>query len=50
MGMCACTNVSVNYGGDRFATFDKGQPSVVQLSLSFKEIELLDRDRIVKGY
>ena len=50
MGMCACTNVSVNYGGDRFATFDKGQPSVVQLSLSFKEIELLDRDRIEQGF
>ena len=50
MGMCACTNVSVNYGGDRFTTFGRGQPAVVQLALSFKEIELLDRDRIVKGY
>ena len=50
IGKCALTNMSVAYGGDRFTTFEDGNPVEVALSLSFKEIELLDKKRITAGY
>ncbi len=50
IGKCALTNMSVAYGGDRFTTFEDGNPVEVALSLSFKEIELLDKKRIEAGY
>ena len=50
IGKCALTNMSVAYGGDRFTTFEDGNPVEVALSLSFKEIELLDKERVKAGY
>ena len=50
IGKSALTNMSVTYGGDRFTTFEDGNPVEVALSLSFKEIELLDKERIKAGY
>tara|TARA_Y100000310_G_C20702921_1_gene831687 strand:+ start:3468 stop:4418 length:951 start_codon:yes stop_codon:yes gene_type:complete len=50
IGKSALTNMSVTYGGDRFTTFETGDPVEVALSLSFKEIELLDKKRITAGY
>ncbi len=50
IGKCALTNMSVVYGGDRFTTFEDGNPVEVALSLSFKEIELLDKERVKAGY
>ena len=38
------------YGGDRFSTFDDGMPVQIDLSLAFKEIELLDKQRVLSGY
>ena len=48
---CACTNVAVTYGGDRFNTF-QGTDAPVQtnLSLSFKEIELVTKAEMQAGY
>ena len=46
------TDVSVNYNGSGVSTFfkDTGAPVDVRLSLTFKETELLTRDRVVDGY
>ena len=49
IGKCALTNVGVSYGGDKFTTFDGtgGAPVQADLTLQFKEMELLDRDNFV---
>ena len=51
-----CTGVSVKYGGDRakfFRPTDDGEgapPVETNLSLKFKEIELITREKINAGY
>jgi len=48
---CACTNVSVSYGGDRFQTFSgTNSPVETNIALSFKEIELITRTEMEEGY
>ena len=52
---CFLDNVSVTYGGDRYKTFephaDDGAPPVeTSISLSFKEIEIITRERVFEGY
>ena len=47
IGHCACTDVSIAYGGDRFTTFaDTHAPLQIDLSVSFKEMELLNRQAV----
>jgi len=47
VGHCACTNVAVTYGGDKFTTFaETHAPTEIQLQLSFKELELLNRQAV----
>lgn len=49
---CALTNLSVSYGDQDFITFQRlpGAPAEINLSLTFTELELLDRGRIQEGY
>ena len=48
---CACTNVAVSYGGDRFQTFSgTNSPVETNIALSFKEIELITRTEMEEGY
>ena len=52
---CFLDNVSVTYGGDRYKTFephaDDGAPPVeTTMTLAFKEIEIITRERIFEGY
>ena len=48
---CACTNVSVSYGGDRFQTFSgTNSPVETNIALSFKEIEPITRTEMEAGY
>ena len=51
IGHCALTNVGVTSGGDKFTTFagTRGMPVQIDLTLQFKEMELLDRDSFVAG-
>ena len=51
IGHCALTNVGVTYGGDKFTTFDNtlGMPVQTDLTLQFKEMELIDREHFIKG-
>ena len=45
IGHCALTNVGVTFGGDKFTTYDgtAGMPVQTDLTLQFKEMELLNR-------
>ena len=43
IGRCVCTNVDVNYSPNRLVTHDEGEPVEIDLSLSFTEIEKLER-------
>ena len=47
IGHCACTNVGVTYGGDKFTTFDTTHaPVQIDLQLQFREMELLNRSAV----
>ena len=47
VGHCVCTDVSISYGGDKFTTFaGTHAPTQIDLSLSFKELELLNRQAV----
>jgi len=51
---CVCTSLQVSYGGDRYKTFDSqgdGAPPVdTSISLGFKELELITRERVHEGF
>jgi len=49
---CVLTDVSVNYSQNGiWSAFDgTGAPTQITLSLSFKEIELIDRNKIDEGF
>jgi len=59
IGRCYLASADVTYGGDNFITHESlsspsgpegAPPSKVVLSLSFKEIETMDRSRIEQGF
>lgn len=43
------TGIEVNYTPNGWATTNDGSPVQTTLAISFKEIEILDRDKLVKG-
>lgn len=45
IGLCALQEVGVNYGGDKFSTHKDGSPVTTELTLSFRELELIDKQR-----
>ena len=53
---CVLENMSVSYGGERYKTFspDPGgegaQPVETSITLNFKELELITRERVFEGY
>ena len=51
---CVLENMNVTYGGDRYRTFEAdgegAQPVETTITLNFKEIELITRERIFEGY
>ena len=55
IGTCVLENVNVQYGGDRYRTFDPdatGSPPPVEtsLTLNFKEMEMMTRERVRDGH
>ena len=47
IGHCACTDVNVTYGGEKFTTFaGSHSPVQIDITLSFKELELLNRQAV----
>ena len=51
---CVLENMNVSYGGDRYKTFDAtadGAPPVeTSVTLNFKEMELITRERVFEGF
>ena len=45
VGLCACTGVDITYGGDKFATHPQGDPVSINATISFRELELIDKTR-----
>lgn len=43
---CALESMDVNYGGDQFTSFSDGNPTEINISLTFKELEIITRDMI----
>ena len=50
ISQCALTDMSVDYGGEQFASFLDGSPTEINITLSFRELELLTKDSIRQGY
>jgi len=48
---CALTDMTVDYGGDQFATFEDGSPVEVGVNLTFRELEQMTSEGLKKnGY
>ena len=47
---CVLESLDVNYGGEQFSSFHNGTPTEVNLSLTFRELEILTKESIEKGY
>lgn len=48
---CVLEDMNVDYGGSNgFNTFNDGMPSEINITLRFKELETLTKERIDKGY
>ena len=45
IGLCACTGVDIDYGSDKFSTHASGDPVSIDATLTFKELELMERTR-----
>jgi hypothetical protein len=43
-------NIDVNYAPNGWAAYDNGAPVQTTLTMNFKEIELIDKDKIKEGY
>jgi hypothetical protein len=46
---CALTNMSVEYGGEQFVTFEDGSPVEINMSLTFQELEQMTSEGITKN-
>lgn len=47
---CALESMDVSYGGEQFASFKDGAPVEVNMSLTFRELEILTKNSIQDGY
>ena len=47
---CALESLDVSYGGEQFSSFKDGNPTEVNLTMTFRELEILTRQMIRDGY
>ena len=47
---CVLTSIGVDYAPNGYATFKNGAPVETRLSLSFQEVEIMDREAIDGGF
>lgn len=47
---CVLTDMQVDYGGEQFSSFKDGAPGEVNLTLTFRETEILTKEKIIQGY
>jgi len=47
---CVLENMEVDYGGQGWHTFGDGMPTEINMRLKFRELEVMTKERIKKGY
>ena len=47
---CALESLDVSYGGEQFSSFKDGNPTEINLTMTFRELEILTRQMIRDGY
>lgn len=47
---CALESMEVTYGGEQFSAFRDGHPTEVNMTLTFRELEIMTKKMIDKGY
>jgi hypothetical protein len=47
---CVLENMEVDYGGQGWHTFSDGMPTEINMRLKFRELEVMTKERIKKGY
>ena len=49
-GVCACETVNVDYAPQGWVTHDDGMPVQTRMTLQFKEMEIMTKEKITLGY
>lgn len=47
---CVLESMDVSYGGDQFSSFRNGEPTEINMSLTFRELEVLTKTMINQGF
>ena len=47
---CVLESMDVSYGGEQFSSFRDGSPTEINMSLTFRELEILTKNMISEGY
>ena len=47
---CALSNMTVDYGAERFTGYAEGRPQTTKISLSFTEFNIMSRQHIEEGH
>ena len=47
---CVLENMDISYGGEQFSSFRDGSPTEINMSLTFRELEILTKKMIQDGY
>lgn len=47
---CVLESMDIQYGGEQFSSFDDGNPTEVNMTLTFRETEILTKKMIDQGY
>jgi hypothetical protein len=48
-GECVLENIDIDYATNGWATFPDGSPIQTKMTLSFKELEIIDKKKIAEG-
>jgi len=47
---CVLESMNVSYGGDRYKAYEGGRPVVTNMTLNFKELDLISRSQAEQGF
>ena len=50
IGTCVLTNMDVKYGGDKYKTYKDAVPMETSMTLNFKELDLITREKAEEGF
>lgn len=47
---CALESMDISYGGEQFSSFRDGSPTEINMSLTFRELEIITKKMVQEGY